>query len=123
MPGRLQGKVTLVTGGSSGIGRASARACAREGARVMVADVAVEGGHETVRLIQEAGGEATFMRVDVTQATDVAALIANIVASMAGSTVPITMRVSRARSGLLPTARKTTGTAFSASTLKACGCA
>lgn len=80
MPGRLQGKVALITGGSSGIGRASARACAREGARVMVADVAVEGGHETVRLIQEAGGEATFMQVDVTRATDVAALIANTVA-------------------------------------------
>ena len=46
----------------------------------MVADVAVEGGQETIGLIQEAGGEATFMQVDVTQATDVAALMANIVA-------------------------------------------
>ena len=51
MPGLLEGKVAVVTGGSSGIGRASARAFAREGARVMVADVAVEGGQETVRLI------------------------------------------------------------------------
>ena len=66
MPGLLEGKIALVTGGSSGIGRASARAFAREGARVMVADVVVEGGQETVRLIQEAGGEATFMQVDVT---------------------------------------------------------
>src|SRR5215510_9175173 len=80
MPGLLEGKVALVTGGSSGIGRASARAFAREGARVMVADVVVEGGQETVRLIQEAGGEATFMQVDVTQAADVAALIAKIIA-------------------------------------------
>ena len=79
MPGRLEGKVVLVTGGSSGIGRASARACAREGARVMVADVTVEGGHDTVRLIQEAGGEAAFMQVDVTQAAAVAALIARTV--------------------------------------------
>ena len=79
MPGLLEGKIALVTGGSSGIGRASARAFARESARVMVADVAVEGGQETVRLIQEAGGEATFMQVDVTQAPAVAALIAKIV--------------------------------------------
>ena len=80
MPGLLEGKVALVTGGSSGIGRASARAFAREGARVMVTDVAVEGGQETVRLIQEASGEATFIQADVTQATDAAALIAKIIA-------------------------------------------
>jgi NAD(P)-dependent dehydrogenase (short-subunit alcohol dehydrogenase family) len=46
----------------------------------MVADVTVEGGHDTVRLIQEAGGEATFMRTDVTQATEVDALIARTLA-------------------------------------------
>jgi NAD(P)-dependent dehydrogenase (short-subunit alcohol dehydrogenase family) len=46
----------------------------------MVADVAVEGGQETARLIQEAGGEATFMQVDVTQTADVAALMARIIA-------------------------------------------
>ena len=80
MPGRLQGKVALVTGGSSGIGRAAARAFAREGARVMIADVTVAGGHETVSLIQEAGGEAAFIQVDVTQAAGVAALIARTVA-------------------------------------------
>jgi NAD(P)-dependent dehydrogenase (short-subunit alcohol dehydrogenase family) len=80
MPGLLEAKVALVTGGSSGIGRASARAFAREGARVMVADVGVGGGQETVRLIQEAGGEATFMQVDVTQTADVVALLAKMMA-------------------------------------------
>ena len=80
MPGLVEGKVALVTGGSSGIGRAAARAFAREGARVMVADVAVQGGQETVHLIQDAGGEATFMQVDVTRAADITALIAHTMA-------------------------------------------
>ncbi|MBM3225076.1 MAG: SDR family oxidoreductase [Candidatus Tectomicrobia bacterium] len=76
MPGCLEGKIVLVTGGSSGIGRASACAFAREGASVMVADIVPAGGQETVRLIQQAGGEATFMQADVTQTAEVAALIA-----------------------------------------------
>src|SRR5262249_50885941 len=80
MPGLVEGKVALVTGGSSGIGRASARTFAREGARVMVADVAMQGGQETVHLIQEAGGEATFMQVDVTRAADITALMAHTMA-------------------------------------------
>jgi len=79
MAGGFAGKVALVTGGSSGIGRASARAFARAGARVMVADVMVEGGQDAVRLIQEAGGEATFMPVDVTNAAAVTTLIAKTV--------------------------------------------
>ena len=81
MPGHVQGKVALVTGGGSGIGRASALAFAREGACVVVADVAVEGGNETVALIKAAGGTATFVRADVSQATEVAALVDAAVAT------------------------------------------
>ncbi len=75
MTDRMQDKVALVTGASSGIGRASAEAFAREGAKVVVADVAVEGGEETVRTIQEAGGEATFVKADVSDRAAVEAMV------------------------------------------------
>src|ERR1043166_3223305 len=65
MAGQMNGKVALVTGGGSGIGRAAALAFAREGARVAVADVAVDGGQETCVQITTAGGEAIFLPADV----------------------------------------------------------
>jgi NAD(P)-dependent dehydrogenase (short-subunit alcohol dehydrogenase family) len=75
MAGRVEGKVALVTGGGSGIGRATALAFAREGAKVVVADVVAEGGEETVRLIKAAGGEAIFVKADVATAAEVEALV------------------------------------------------
>ena len=53
--GQLDGKVALITGAGSGIGRASALVFAREGAKVALADIVVEGGEETVRMVKEAG--------------------------------------------------------------------
>jgi len=79
MAGLVTGKVALVTGSSSGIGRASALAFAREGAQVVVSDVSVAGGEETVRLIQQAAGEAVFVKADVSQPAEVEALIAKTV--------------------------------------------
>src|SRR4030067_1848828 len=79
MKGRLEGKVALATGGRSGIGRNSALAFAREGAKVVVADVLPEGGDETVRMIKEAGGEGVFVKADVSKETEVEALIAKTI--------------------------------------------
>ena len=66
----LQDKVCMVTGGSSGIGRATSLVFAREGARVVVSDVNESAGEETVRSISEAGGEAMFVRADVSRRGD-----------------------------------------------------
>ncbi len=79
MAGQLDGKVALITGAGSGIGRASALAFAREGAKVAVADIVVEGGEETVRMVKEAGGEAFFIKVDVSDAADVEAMVNTVV--------------------------------------------
>jgi NAD(P)-dependent dehydrogenase (short-subunit alcohol dehydrogenase family) len=75
MAGQLAGKITLVTGGGSGIGKATSLAFAREDAKVVVADVNVAGGEETVRLIQDTGGDATFVSADVAQASQVEAMV------------------------------------------------
>jgi NAD(P)-dependent dehydrogenase (short-subunit alcohol dehydrogenase family) len=76
MAGILEGKVALVTGGASGIGRATAVAMAREGARVAVADRSEESAAATVALINAAGGQAIAIGGDVTREADVAAMVA-----------------------------------------------
>ena len=66
----LENKVAFVSGGGSGIGRAVAEAYAREGAKVVVADINVEHGEETVKMIKEKGGEAFFIKGDSSSAAD-----------------------------------------------------
>jgi NAD(P)-dependent dehydrogenase (short-subunit alcohol dehydrogenase family) len=66
----LENKVAFVSGGGSGIGRAVAEAYAREGAKVVVADINVDHGKETVKIIKEKGGEAFFVKGDSSSASD-----------------------------------------------------
>ena len=81
MTRQFEGKIALVTGGSSGIGLATALAFSREGAKVVIADVNVEGGEATARRIKEAGGEAIFVKTDVTKGIEVEALVNKTVAT------------------------------------------
>ncbi len=73
------GKTALVTGSGAGIGRATALKFAAEGAKVMVSDVNTEGGEETVGMIREQGGEAHFIRVDISSPEQVAELVSKTI--------------------------------------------
>jgi NAD(P)-dependent dehydrogenase (short-subunit alcohol dehydrogenase family) len=75
MTGRLDGKVALITGAGSGMGRAAAELFAAEGAPVVVTDVLESAGNEAVAAVRAAGGEATFVRADVSQWRDCEAMV------------------------------------------------
>jgi NAD(P)-dependent dehydrogenase (short-subunit alcohol dehydrogenase family) len=81
MAGLMADKVALVTGAASGIGRATALAFAKEGAKVVVADFVEDGGHNTVAEIKALGAEALFVKVDVSKSEQVAAMVERAVAT------------------------------------------
>ena len=79
MTGKFQDKTAVVTGAGSGIGRASAIAFAKEGAKVMVSDINSKGGEETVQLINQFGGTAQFFQCDVSKSKQVEALMNEVI--------------------------------------------
>lgn len=78
---RLDGKVTIITGGGSGMGRTAAEVFAREGARVVVADFSEPAGEAAVAAVRAAGGEATFVRADVSNEDDARGMVQHAVAT------------------------------------------
>jgi NAD(P)-dependent dehydrogenase (short-subunit alcohol dehydrogenase family) len=72
---RLQDKVAIISGAGGGMGRVASQTFAREGAKVVVAEFGEAAGNETVRLVREAGGEASFVRTDVSSEADAKAMV------------------------------------------------
>jgi NAD(P)-dependent dehydrogenase (short-subunit alcohol dehydrogenase family) len=81
MSKELEGKVTVITGASAGIGRATALLCAREGAKLVLSDIDEAGGHRLVEDIVAMGGEATFMRADASSQADIRAMLDHAIAT------------------------------------------
>ncbi|MEQ1889418.1 MAG: SDR family NAD(P)-dependent oxidoreductase, partial [Alphaproteobacteria bacterium] len=75
MTGIMENKVVIITGAASGIGRATAQIYAREGARVILADVNEKGGEETLSMINKQGHQGLFVKTDMTVETDVKTLV------------------------------------------------
>ncbi|MBU1054346.1 MAG: glucose 1-dehydrogenase [Proteobacteria bacterium] len=102
---KFQDKVALVTGGGSGIGRATSLAFSNEGANIVVADINVTGGEETVAMIRDSGGEAVFFEADVSQEKDAEAMVGKAVSSY--GRLDCAFNNAAHNSAIVPTAERT----------------
>jgi NAD(P)-dependent dehydrogenase (short-subunit alcohol dehydrogenase family) len=84
MAGILEGKVAIITGAASGIGRATSQIFAREGAKLILADVQEDGGNETLKMTVGAGASAIFVKTDVSKWNDAEAMVAKAVETYGG---------------------------------------
>ena len=89
MPGRVENKIVLITGGATGIGRAASLLFSRQGAKVAVADRNQPEGEKTVSLIRDNGGEACFIQADVSKSDQVAGKIDSAVTAFGGLNIHI----------------------------------
>jgi NAD(P)-dependent dehydrogenase (short-subunit alcohol dehydrogenase family) len=112
----FDGRVALVTGGGSGIGRASALGFAQEGAAVAVVDIDEHGGAGTVAEIEDSSGRAIFVPADVTRAADAETMVARAVSAFGRSISPTTTPASPGPAPRRPTTARLTGTGSSQST-------
>src|SRR5260370_6502528 len=79
MAGIVDGKVALIAGAGSAIGRATSQIFAREGAKLVLADVVEAGGNETLKMLKDVGAQAVFIKCDVTKWSDASAAVAKAV--------------------------------------------
>jgi len=84
MAKRLKGKVAIITGGAMGLGKATAELFAREGAKVVIADIDIAAGEETTRGICNAGGQAVFVKTDVACEADAKNMVETAVKEFGG---------------------------------------
>ena len=87
MAGRLEGKVALISGGATGMGGASSRLFAKEGAKIGIIDINAEAGHKVADEINAAGGKAVFVRADVSNIDDVGRAVEDVSATLGPITV------------------------------------
>src|SRR6202045_1602033 len=92
---RLDGKVALITGAGTGIGRATARAMAAEGAKVVVAEIYAEAGEQTAQIVAQAGGDCIAVATDVTQEDSVRAAIDAAVRHYGGCPPAVLVKLAR----------------------------
>ena len=94
---RLEDKVTIITGGGGGMGRVAAQMFAAQGAKVVVAEYGEAAGAETVDLVRAAGGEATFVKADVSKEADAKAMVDHAARDLRPARLPLQQRRGHAR--------------------------